>query len=211
MNEAGWAGQGQAGGQRVLGKETVLGFAELWDALLPLGRDAATGGYRRYSFTKADMACREWFASAAAQRGMRASTDRNGNLWAWWDAPAATGPAVLTGSHLVSVPNGGAFDGPLGVVSAFAAIDQLRAQGFAPARRVAVAAFCEEEGGRFGLACLGSRCSPARRRRPPLASSATATESPWPRPWPAPGSTRTASAPMRSCWPALARSWSCTS
>jgi beta-ureidopropionase / N-carbamoyl-L-amino-acid hydrolase len=135
----------------------VGGFCELWDALLPIGRDPASGGYRRYSFTPADMACREWFAGAAAQRGMRASTDRNGNLWAWWDAPGATGKAVLTGSHLDSVPNGGAYDGPLGVVSAFAAIDQLRAQGFTPARPVAVAAFCEEEGGRFGLACLGSR------------------------------------------------------
>jgi beta-ureidopropionase / N-carbamoyl-L-amino-acid hydrolase len=154
----------------------VVSFAELWESLLPLGRDAATGGYRRYSFTEADMACREWFASAAAQRGMRASTDRNGNLWAWWDVPgragggsgagrgsgagappAGLGGAVVTGSHLDSVPDGGAFDGPLGVVSAFAAIDRLRAQGFAPARRVAVAAFCEEEGGRFGLACLGSR------------------------------------------------------
>jgi beta-ureidopropionase / N-carbamoyl-L-amino-acid hydrolase len=139
-------------------------FAELWDSLLPVGRDAATGGYRRFSFTKADMACREWFASAAAQRGMRASTDRNGNLWAWWDVPGGPGAAsggvggaVVTGSHLDSVPDGGAFDGPLGVVSAFAAIDQLRAMGFTPARPVAVAAFCEEEGGRFGLACLGSR------------------------------------------------------
>jgi N-carbamoyl-L-amino-acid hydrolase len=161
MNEAGWWAAW----------ESALGFAELWDTLLPVGRDAATGGYRRYSFTKADMACREWFASAAAQRGMRASTDRNGNLWAWWDVPgglggqaagpgspsAAPGAAVVTGSHLDSVPDGGAFDGPLGVVSAFAAIDQLRAQGFTPARPVAVAAFCEEEGGRFGLACLGSR------------------------------------------------------
>ncbi len=38
-----------------------MGFAELWDSLLPLGRDAATGGYRRYSFTEADAACRDWF------------------------------------------------------------------------------------------------------------------------------------------------------
>ena len=126
-------------------RDGAVSFAELWDTLLPVGRDAATGGYRRYSFTKADMACREWFASAAAQRGMRASTDRNGNLWAWWDVPgglggqlrgrvrrAAPGAAVVTGSHLDSVPDGGAFDGPLGVVSAFAAIDQLRAQGFTP-------------------------------------------------------------------------------
>jgi beta-ureidopropionase / N-carbamoyl-L-amino-acid hydrolase len=55
------------------------------------------------------------------------------------------------------VPDGGAYDGPLGVVSAFAAIDELRERGFTPARPVAVAAFCEEEGGRFGVACLGSR------------------------------------------------------
>jgi beta-ureidopropionase / N-carbamoyl-L-amino-acid hydrolase len=135
-------------------------FAALWDSLLPVGRDAATGGYRRYSFTEADMACREWFASAAAQRSMRAWCDRNGNLWARWDPPAGTAdgrPAVVAGSHLDSVPDGGAYDGPLGIVSAFAAIDELRERGFVPARPVAVAAFCEEEGGRFGLACLGSR------------------------------------------------------
>ena len=65
--------------------------------------------------------------------------------------------AVVTGSHLDSVPDGGAFDGPLGVVTAFAAIDLLRERGQAPARPLAVAAFCEEEGARFGVACLGSR------------------------------------------------------
>jgi N-carbamoyl-L-amino-acid hydrolase len=43
------------------------------------------------------------------------------------------------------------------VVSGFAAIDLLRERGFEPARPIAVAAFTEEEGGRFGLACLGSR------------------------------------------------------
>jgi beta-ureidopropionase / N-carbamoyl-L-amino-acid hydrolase len=136
--------------------EDAMGFAELWESLLPLGRDAATGGYRRYSFTEADLACREWFISAAAERGMRGGSDRNANLWAWWDGPEP-GAAVVAGSHLDSVPDGGAYDGPLGVVSAFAAIDLLRARGFVPARPIAVAAFCEEEGGRFGLACLGSR------------------------------------------------------
>jgi beta-ureidopropionase / N-carbamoyl-L-amino-acid hydrolase len=135
-----------------------MAFAELWDSLLDVGRDPATGGYRRYSFTEADAACRAWFAQAAADRGLRVHPDRNANLWAFWDVPAATaGPAIVTGSHLDSVPDGGAFDGPLGVVSAFAAIDLLRERGFTPARPVAVAAFCEEEGGRFGVACLGSR------------------------------------------------------
>ena len=82
-------------------------------------------------------------------------TDRNGNLWAWWGAPGAD--AVVTGSHLDSVPGGGAFDGPLGVVSALLAIDELRLRGIAPARPLAIACFAEEEGGRFGLPCLGSR------------------------------------------------------
>ena len=136
-----------------------MSFTDLWDSLLPLGRDPGTGGYRRYSFTAADAACRGWFRDQAAQRSLRLQTDRNGNLWAHWDVPAAwpSGSMIVTGSHLDSVPDGGAYDGPLGVVSGFAAIDLLRARGFVPARPIAVAAFCEEEGGRFGVACLGSR------------------------------------------------------
>jgi beta-ureidopropionase / N-carbamoyl-L-amino-acid hydrolase len=133
-----------------------VSFAELWAELLPLGRDERTGGYRRYSWTEADAACRGWFARAATALGLRAECDRNGNLWAWWGRPGER-PAVVTGSHLDSVPDGGAYDGPLGVVSAFAAIGRLREEGFRPARPVAVAAFSEEEGGRFGVACLGSR------------------------------------------------------
>ena len=136
-----------------------MSFAELWDSLLPLGRDPGTGGYRRYSFTAADAACREWFCDHATQRSLRLQTDRNGNLWAHWDVPAAwpSDSTIVTGSHLDSVPDGGAYDGPLGVVSGFAAIDLLRERGFVPSRPMAVAAFCEEEGGRFGVACLGSR------------------------------------------------------
>jgi N-carbamoyl-L-amino-acid hydrolase len=132
-------------------------FAGLWESLLPIGRDPGTGGYRRFAWTQADAACRAWFTRAAADRGLRTGADGNGNLWAWWDAPGADGGAIAVGSHLDSVPDGGAYDGPLGVVSAFAAIDVLRSRGFAPARPLAVAAFCEEEGGRFGIACLGSR------------------------------------------------------
>jgi N-carbamoyl-L-amino-acid hydrolase len=64
---------------------------------------------------------------------------------------------VVVGSHLDSVPDGGAFDGPLGVISAFAALDALRAAGFAPSRPVGVVNFGDEEGARFGVACAGSR------------------------------------------------------
>jgi len=133
-----------------------VGFAGLWDSLLPAGRDPGTGGYRRYAFTDADRQCREWFSDHAFERSMRLQADRDSNLWAWWDRPGG-GAAVVTGSHLDSVPDGGAFDGPLGVVSGFAAVDLLRSRGFEPVRPIAVTAFTEEEGGRFGLACLGSR------------------------------------------------------
>jgi beta-ureidopropionase / N-carbamoyl-L-amino-acid hydrolase len=131
----------------------------VWRSLLPIGRSDRTGGYRRFSFSAADAMCRDWFRREAERRGLRAETDRNGNLWAWWDPGSSVDDSgvIVTGSHLDSVPDGGAFDGPLGVVSAFAAIDLLTKAGAAPVRPVGVVAFAEEEGGRFGMACLGSR------------------------------------------------------
>jgi len=130
-------------------------FADLWRELEPVGRDPQTGGYRRYSWTPADAACRAWFTGQAERRGLAVETDNNGNLWAWW-GPKRPG-AIATGSHLDSVPDGGAFDGPLGVVSALAAVDLLKDKAFSPERSVVLAAFTEEEGARFGVPCLGSR------------------------------------------------------
>ena len=100
------------------------------------------------------MLLREWFAGEAAARGMELVEDGNGNQFAWW---GSGGDALLIGSHLDSVPDGGAYDGPLGVVSSFAAVDRLRAEGFAPSRPVVVGNFADEEGARFGIACAGSQ------------------------------------------------------
>lgn len=131
-------------------------FHEMWTELRPIGRDSGSGGYRRYAWTGADADCRAWFKAQAEGRGLAYEVDRNGNQWAWLGDPLA-GDAVVTGSHLDSVPDGGAFDGPLGVVSSFAALDELRARGAAPVRPLAVVNFGDEEGARFGLACVGSR------------------------------------------------------
>ncbi|MFT4295497.1 MAG: allantoate amidohydrolase [Micropruina sp.] len=136
-------------------------FDRMWAELTPIGRHATTGGYRRFAWTSQDATLREWFAGEASRRGLDLVTDRVGNLWAWRgdpDAGAASGtPGLVLGSHLDSVPDGGAFDGPLGVVSAFAALDQLDAAGFAPNRPLGIACFGDEEGARFGVACAGSR------------------------------------------------------
>jgi N-carbamoyl-L-amino-acid hydrolase len=136
-------------------------FDGMWSAIEPIGRQPGTGGYRRFAWTRDDATLREWFAGEAAARGLDLVTDRAGNQWAWWgdpDAAVAKGsPGVVIGSHLDSVPDGGAFDGPLGVVSALAVVDAFRAGGFAPSRPIGVARFIDEEGARFGVACAGSR------------------------------------------------------
>lgn len=137
-------------------------FDTLWTSILDVGRDPTSGGYRRFAWTTADLTLREWFAGEASQRGMSVEEDRNGNMWAWWLPSGCTGEprdAFVTGSHLDSVPDGGAFDGPLGVISAFAAIDIVRARGVQPRVPVAVVAFSDEEGARFGVACVGSQLS----------------------------------------------------
>jgi N-carbamoyl-L-amino-acid hydrolase len=132
-----------------------MGSTDLLAAIAGVGADPRRGGYSRHGFDAADLELREWFAAEAEARGLDVVTDRNGNLWAWWGAPGAD--AVVTGSHLDSVPGGGAFDGPLGVVSSLAAVDVLRASGFTPVKPLAIVVFTEEEGGRFGVPCLGSR------------------------------------------------------
>ncbi len=131
-----------------------MSFDALWAELEPVGR-APSGGYRRFAWTREDLTLRSWFASAAAARGLDLSVDRAGNQWAWWGPPSV--PGVVAGSHLDSVPDGGAFDGPLGVVSAFCAISALQSSGFVPSRPIGVVNFADEEGARFGVACAGSR------------------------------------------------------
>src|SRR3954469_21536835 len=137
------------------------------------------GGVRRLAWTDEDARLAQWFAAACAERGLVVGTDRCGNQWAWWGDPdvevhaeagdgegnegesAADGTlprgGVVTGSHLDSVPGGGSYDGPLGVVTALAAVDELRARGFTPRRAIGVVRFVDEEGGRFGVPCVGSR------------------------------------------------------
>jgi N-carbamoyl-L-amino-acid hydrolase len=129
----------------------VSGFADLWAEIAPIGRDPHSGGYLRYALSEPELVLRDWFRNQADRRDMPVTEDGNGNLFAWRGEPWTPG-TVLTGSHFDSVPHGGGYDGPLGIVSAFLAVDRLP-----PDRNVCVAAFAEEEGGRFGVPCLGSR------------------------------------------------------
>jgi len=130
----------------------------LMATLADVGRDPVRGGYSRPVHSPAETELREWFLHEAGRRRLDVETDRNGIMWAWWNpAGQPLEGAVVTGSHLDSVPGGGAFDGPLGVASALAAVDQLQGRDVEVRRPLAVVVFPEEEGSRFGMACLGSR------------------------------------------------------
>lgn len=130
-----------------------MGANELLAEIESVGRTAG-GGYTRLAWDGATMQLREWFAGQVAALGLELTEDGNGNQIAWW----GHGPdALLVGSHLDSVPEGGPLDGPLGVSSALAAVAQLKASGWTPSRPLGVVNFTDEEGGRFGVACLGSR------------------------------------------------------
>ncbi|MFE6510168.1 allantoate amidohydrolase [Nocardioides sp. NPDC057767] len=132
-----------------------MDVVELLGEIAEIGRDPVRGGYSRHVYEPAELELREWFRRTSAGLGLEVETDRNGNIWAHW-GPTGTG-TIAIGSHLDSVPGGGAYDGPLGVVSSLAAVSALMAEGFVPTRPVTVAAFGEEEGSRFGIACLGSK------------------------------------------------------
>ncbi len=130
-----------------------MGANELLAEIEAIGRTAG-GGYTRLAWDDATMQLRDWFAAQVAALGLEYAEDGNGNQFGWW----GRGPdALLVGSHLDSVPEGGPLDGPLGVTSALAAVAQLKESGWAPSRPLGVVNFTDEEGGRFGVACMGSR------------------------------------------------------
>lgn len=129
-------------------------FETLFAELAEIGR-RQDGSYERIAWTEQDALARGWFKSHALRLGLVCEVDRNGNLWAWWGDPA--GKAVATGSHLDTVVGGGAYDGAVGVVAGFVALEHLIELGYTPRRPIAVVAFADEEGARFGIPTFGSR------------------------------------------------------
>jgi hydantoinase/carbamoylase family amidase len=116
---------------------------------------AAEGGINRFAWTPELAEVTAWVAEELRRLGLDVEIDAAGNLIGRWPAP--DGPAVMTASHLDTVPNGGAFDGVLGVLAGVEAARILREEGFEPARPIWIGSFMDEEGTRFGTALFGSR------------------------------------------------------
>lgn len=123
------------------------------EAVNRIGTLDGVPGINRVSFSDADMAGRRWFMTRLEEAGLAARMDGVGNVFGRWET--GTGPAVLAGSHLDTVPQGGPLDGTLGVCAALEAVRAMKDAGLQPLRPVEVVATADEEG-RFG-GMLGSQ------------------------------------------------------
>ncbi len=118
----------------------------------------AAGGAERVAWTEPEVEARSWLADECRKLGLVVDQDEAGSVWALHpDAPEDPGSLIVMGSHLDTVPDGGRFDGALGVM---AGIEVLRAAlevNASGARRLALVCWTDEEGVRFGMGMLGSR------------------------------------------------------
>lgn len=131
------------------------------------GRVESTEGRGRTvrAGTEANRKAREYFIQRLEDAGLDVRIDAVGNIVGRWvpESADADFPPVAAGSHLDSVPEGGIFDGPLGVYAALEAVRTMQEMGKEPERPVAVVCFTEEEGGRFAPGLLGSSVATGQR------------------------------------------------
>lgn len=113
-------------------------------------------GIDRALGTPQERRAREHFAQWARAAGYTLRQDRVGNLFARRAGTREGAPPILTGSHLDTVPTGGAYDGAYGVAGALCALELLDERGVSTAHPVEAVAWAGEEGSRFPLGCLGS-------------------------------------------------------
>jgi N-carbamoyl-L-amino-acid hydrolase len=123
------------------------------EALATFG--ATPAGIDRRLFSAADYQARTLFATWARDAGFAVEQDRAGNVFARRAGRRDAAP-ILSGSHLDTVPTGGAYDGAYGAIAALCALEMIAADGIATDRPIEAVAWAGEEGSRFPLGCLGS-------------------------------------------------------
>jgi beta-ureidopropionase / N-carbamoyl-L-amino-acid hydrolase len=116
---------------------------------------ADDGGVNRVAWSPELMDAYAWLGRRGAELGLSHDVDAAGNAFLRWQT--GSGPALLLGSHLDSVPRAGRYDGTLGVLSGLDVMRSLAARGAAPRRPLWLTAFMDEEGTRFGTSLLGSK------------------------------------------------------
>jgi N-carbamoyl-L-amino-acid hydrolase len=124
------------------------------------GRIETDEGWGRtvHAGSEADRRAREYLRERMEAAGMEVRVDPIGNVAGRWTPPSADPDAapVAVGSHHDSVPEGGIFDGPLGVYAGVETVRAVAESDREPSRPIEVVSFTEEEGGRTDVGLLGS-------------------------------------------------------
>jgi N-carbamoyl-L-amino-acid hydrolase len=138
---------------------TTISLSRLRNRIETLARFGALpgGGVTRSAWSPPHEEARAWLVDEIRNAGLEPWVDTAGNIFGGLGTRAfdAAQPAVVTGSHIDTVPEGGTLDGALGVLAGLEAIHVIRESGTAHARPLAVAAWSDEEG-RYG-SLFGSR------------------------------------------------------
>lgn len=137
----------------------MINADRLWDRLMQLSSIGTqeVGGITRLSFSPEERAAKDLVTGFMKEAGLSVREDEVGNLIGRKEGTNPNAPVVLIGSHLDSVPSGGNFDGPLGVLSGVEALQTMNEHGVETEHPIEVIAFTDEEGTRFGYGMIGSR------------------------------------------------------
>src|SRR3954452_203977 len=135
--------------------------ARLANMLQRLSEIAGDGqaAVNRLALTPAEREAHGTVACWLSDAGLAVRTDAMGNTYATRPGRRADLPAIAVASHLDSVPQGGRFDGTVGVVAGVEVVRLLDAAGVQTDHPLTVIAFSAEEGARFGEACIGSKAA----------------------------------------------------
>ena len=114
-------------------------------------------GINRLAFTDADWEGRQYIIDRMTDAGLDVEIDEFGNVIGYKVGTNPDLPVVMVGSHTDSVPNGGNYDGVVGVLSAIEVVRSIIDDGFEHDHTIAVVDFMCEESSRFGAATLGSK------------------------------------------------------
>lgn len=116
------------------------------------------GGLTRLAFSKEDLEAREFLINLIEKNGFKLKIDNVGNIFAIYDEGCeADAKPVCVGSHIDSVPNGGFYDGTLGVMAGLEALTAIKEAGIKLKRPLWLINFCCEESSRFKTATIGSK------------------------------------------------------
>jgi N-carbamoyl-L-amino-acid hydrolase len=120
-------------------------FKADFDALSEIGKTSA-GGITRPALSPAHLTAREWLRGKIEQAGLEFRQDGAGNQIALLRCGRANAPSLILGSHLDSVPNGGRFDGALGVMAGLEVLRTIQEAGLHLALNLESIDFTDEEG-----------------------------------------------------------------